>query len=496
MEKRDSEYEQRLSKVASLREGGTNPYPNDFSVEGKCGEIKERFDSVGSKELEAANETVTIAGRIMAIRNFGKASFVVMQDISGRLQIYVKKNMVGDDAYLIFKSCDVGDIIGVSGRLFRTRTDELTVEAAAFRLLSKSLRPLPEKWHGLKDVETRYRQRYLDMIMNPEVKETLLKRVAIIRMIRDFLDERGFLEVETPMMQPIPGGAAAKPFITHHNALGVDLYLRIAPELYLKRLVIGGIERAYELNRNFRNEGISTRHNPEFTMLEFYMAYADFNDLMALTEEMVASIAKEVVGSLEFEYQGEQVNLTPPWQRITFMDAIRKYGDADETIFTDKGAALSYAKSIGLDMPEGFSHGKVLLEIFEEVAESKFIEPTFITHYPLDVSPLSRKNDDDPSLVDRFELLICGREIANAFSELNDPVDQRERLLQQVKEKEVGDTEAHVMDEDFITALEYGMPPTAGEGIGIDRLVMLLTDAASIRDVILFPQLKPLGSDQ
>ena len=301
MEKLDSEYDQRLSKVAALRDGGVNPYPNDFTVENKCGEVKVRFDSVGSEELEAANETVTVAGRIMAIRNFGKASFVVIQDVSGRLQIYVKKNIVGDETYLIFKACDVGDIVGVSGRLFRTRTDELTVEAAAFRLLSKSLRPLPEKWHGLKDVETRYRQRYLDMIMNPDVKETLLKRVAIIREIRDFLDDRGFLEVETPMMQPIPGGAAAKPFITHHNALGIDLYLRIAPELYLKRLVIGGIERVYEINRNFRNEGMSTRHNPEFTMLEFYMAYADFNDLMALTEEMVASIAQKVVGSLEFE---------------------------------------------------------------------------------------------------------------------------------------------------------------------------------------------------
>ncbi|MFQ5329647.1 MAG: lysine--tRNA ligase, partial [Thermodesulfobacteriota bacterium] len=443
-----------------------------------------------------ASETVTSAGRIMAIRNFGKASFVVIQDVSGRLQTYVKKNIVGEETYLIFKACDVGDIVGVSGRLFRTRTDELTVEAAAFRLLSKSLRPLPEKWHGLKDVETRYRQRYLDMIMNPDVKETLLKRVAIIRMIRDFLNDRGFLEVETPMMQPIPGGAAAKPFITHHNALGVDLYLRIAPELYLKRLVIGGIERVYEINRNFRNEGISTRHNPEFTMLEFYMAYADFNDLMALTEEMVASIAREVVGSLEFEYQGEQVNLMPPWTRITFMDAIRKYCNADETIFTDKGAALAYARSIGVKMPDGYSHGKVLLEIFEEVAEEKLIEPTFVTHYPLDVSPLSRKNDDDPTLVDRFELFVCGREIANAFSELNDPVDQKERLLQQVKEKEVGDAEAHVMDEDFITSLEHGMPPTAGEGIGIDRLVMLLTDAASIRDVILFPQLKPSGQGQ
>jgi lysyl-tRNA synthetase class 2 len=315
-------------------------------------------------------------------------------------------------------------------------------------------------------------------------------------LIREFLNKKGFIEVETPMMQPIPGGAAARPFITHHNTLDIDLYLRIAPELYLKRLLIGGFERVYEINRNFRNEGISTQHNPEFTMLEFYMAYANFEDLMTLTEEMISSVTMDVVGGLEFEYQGHIIDITPPWQRITFGDAIRKYGDADEVIFTDKGKALSYAKSLGLDIPEAFSHGKVLLEIFEKVAESRFIQPTFVTHYPLDVSPLSRKNEEEPTLVDRFELLICGREIANAFSELNDPIDQKERLVQQLKEKEAGDTEAHEMDEDFITALEYGMPPTAGEGIGIDRLVMFLTNAASIRDVILFPQLRPLGGEK
>jgi len=496
VEKKDSEYQQRVAKLDELRAQEINPYPNDFTVKHSSGDIKERFDGMGSEELEGSDEVVAFAGRIMAVRNFGKAAFVVIQDGEGRLQAYVKKNIVGENTYALFKGCDVGDIVGITGKLFRTRTDELTVEAAELRLLSKALKPLPEKWHGLKDVETRYRQRYLDLIMNPEVKETLLKRVMIVRLIREFLNARGFLEVETPMMQPIPGGAAARPFITHHNALDIELYLRIAPELYLKRLVIGGIERVYEINRNFRNEGISTRHNPEFTMLEFYMAYADFNDLMALTEEMISSLAHEVVGSLAFEYQGEKVDLTPPWQRITFMDAIRRYSDADEAVFTDKGAALAFSKKIGLSLPEEFSHGKVLQEIFEEVAEQKFIEPTFITHYPLDVSPLSRKNDKDPTVVDRFELLICGREIANAFSELNDPIDQRERLCQQSKEREVGDTEAHLMDEDFVAALEYGMPPTAGEGIGIDRLVMLLTNAASIRDVILFPQLKPSGSNQ
>ncbi|MEE8185397.1 MAG: lysine--tRNA ligase [Thermodesulfobacteriota bacterium] len=496
MERKDSESEQRLARLKRLRERGIDPYPNDFKVQDGCREVKERFEGLSNEELEASSEKVTIAGRIMAIRGFGKAAFIVIQDSGGRFQVYIKKDLLGDETYELYKDFDVGDFIGVTGRVFRTKTNELTVEAGSLRLLSKSLRPLPEKWHGLKDVETRYRQRYLDLIANPEVKDLFLKRVKIIMLIREFLNKKGFIEVETPMMQPIPGGAAARPFITHHNALDIDLYLRIAPELYLKRLLIGGFERVYEINRNFRNEGISTQHNPEFTMLEFYMAYANFEDLMVLTEEMITSVAMKVVGSLEFEYQGQVIDMTPPWQRITFGDAIRKYGDGGEVIFTDKGEALSYARGLGLDIPEAFSHGKVLLEIFEKVAEHRFIKPTFITHYPLDVSPLSRKNEKEPTVVDRFELLICGREIANAFSELNDPIDQRERFLQQLKEKEAGDTEAHEMDEDFITALEYGMPPTAGEGIGIDRLVMFLTNAASIRDVILFPQLRPMAGER
>jgi lysyl-tRNA synthetase class 2 len=496
VERKNSEFEQRLARLKRLRERGIDPYPNDFKVHDSCSEVKERFEGLGNEELDASREKVTIAGRIMAIRGFGKAAFIAIQDGGGRFQVYVKKDLLGDETYELFNDCDVGDFIGVTGRVFRTKTNELTVEASDLRLLSKSLRPLPEKWHGLRDVETRYRQRYLDLIVNPEVKDLFLKRIKIIMLIREFLNKKGFIEVETPMMQPIPGGAAARPFITHHNTLDIDLYLRIAPELYLKRLLIGGFERVYEINRNFRNEGISTQHNPEFTMLEFYMAYANFEDLMTLTEEMISSVTMDVVGGLEFEYQGHIIDITPPWQRITFGDAIRKYGDADEVIFTDKGKALSYAKSLGLDIPEAFSHGKVLLEIFEKVAESRFIQPTFVTHYPLDVSPLSRKNEEEPTLVDRFELLICGREIANAFSELNDPIDQKERLVQQLKEKEAGDTEAHEMDEDFITALEYGMPPTAGEGIGIDRLVMFLTNAASIRDVILFPQLRPLGGEK
>ncbi len=487
------EYQRRLDRLEDLRRSGVNPYPNDFKAGDSCGGVRERFGELTKEDLESSGEKVTVAGRIMAVRDFGKASFMNIQDSSGRIQAYIKRNLAGEEVYKLYKGCDVGDIVGIEGKVFRTRTDELTIEVEAFRLLSKSLRPLPEKWHGLRDVETRYRQRYLDLIVNPDVKEIFLKRTRIMALIREFLNKRGFVEVETPMMHPIPGGAAARPFVTHHNTLDIDLYLRIAPELYLKRLVIGGFERVYEINRNFRNEGVSTQHNPEFTMLEFYMAYATYEDLMALTEEMISSIAMALHGTLVIEYQGQKVDLTPPWQRITVNGAIKEFGNTDDTIFEDKREALRYAGKIGLDLPEGFSHGKIIVEIFEKVAEHRFIQPTFVTHYPLDVSPLSRKSEDDPAVVDRFELLVCGREIANAFSELNDPVDQRERFVQQIREKEAGDTEAHLMDEDFVNALEYGMPPTAGEGIGIDRLVMLLANAASIRDVILFPQLKPPG---
>lgn len=491
MAEKIGELEQRLHKLQELQRMGINPYPNDFIAPTTAKKVIDLCGSLDKEALEAKNEKARLAGRIMAFRDFGKASFLHIQDRTGRIQVYVRKDLIGEDAYKIFRNFDVGDIIGVEGKIFRTKTNELTIEANGIRLLAKSLLPLPEKWHGLTDVETRYRQRYLDLITNSEVKDVFIKRTKIIRLIREFLNKRDFIEAETPMMQPIPGGAAARPFITHHNTLDVDLFLRIAPELYLKRLVIGGFERVYEINRNFRNEGISTQHNPEFTMLEFYQAYATYEDLMALTEEMISSIAMEICKTSQIEYQGQKIDLTPPWQRISVKDAILKYSDADEGIFTDKKKALVYAKKIGIDLPEAFSHGKILLEIFEKTAEHQFVQPTFITHYPLDVSPLSRKNEKDPSIVDRFELLICGREIANAFSELNDPVDQKERFMQQIKEKEAGDTEAHLMDEDFVTALEYGMPPTAGEGIGIDRLVMLLTNSASIRDVILFPQLRP-----
>jgi len=491
VEDRSSEFSQRVAKLSSLREAGVEPYPNDFKPLDTAEGINARFSSLSADELLASNDRfVVAAGRIVAKRDFGKASFIQIQDRTGRVQAYMKKDILGEEAYAIFKSCDLGDTVGVKGSLFRTRTGELTIEAASLELLAKGLHPLPEKWHGLTDVEARYRQRYLDLMVNPEVKEVFVKRSRIIKFIRDFLVAREFMEVETPMLQPIPGGAAARPFKTYHNALSMELFMRIAPELYLKRLVVGGFERVFEINRNFRNEGISTMHNPEFTMLEFYQSYATYEDLMDLTEELVSSLCLEINGSMKIDYQGAEVDFTPPWTRISVYDAIRKHSSAPEEIFTDKARAHAFSKELGLTIPEGFSHGKILIEIFEAVAEHRFFQPTFVTLYPLDVSPLSRKNAQDPTLVDRFELLVAGREIANAFSELNDPIDQKERFAAQLREKAAGDTEAHEMDEDFVRALEYGMPPTAGEGIGIDRLVMLMTNSPSIRDVILFPQLR------
>ena len=490
MEERSAEFKERLERVKTLRDMGVNPYPNDFSPQTTAGAVIKEYGGLNKETLEEDPRKVSIAGRIMAIRDFGKASFIHVQDRTGRLQAYIKRDVLGDAPYSVFKKCDVGDIIGLEGTLFRTRTNELTVEARGLKLLSKGLSPLPEKWHGLKDVEARYRQRYLDLMVNPGVKEVFLKRAAIVKFIRDFLSSKDFIEVETPMLQPIPGGAAARPFITHHNALDMELYMRIAPELYLKRLLVAGLERVFEINRNFRNEGTSTQHNPEFTMLEFYQAYATFTDLMDLTEEMIARLVEEIHGTMKIEYQGTALDFTPPWTRISVKDAILKYSNADEAIFSDKEKARSFAKEMGLEIPGGFSHGKVLIEIFEEAAEKEFVQPTFVTHYPLEVSPLARRNEIDPSVVDRFELLVAGREIANAFSEINDPMDQRERFLSQIKEREAGDTEAHLMDEDFVKALEYGMPPAAGEGIGIDRLVMILSDSPSIRDVILFPLLR------
>jgi lysyl-tRNA synthetase, class II len=479
---------QRRRKVDALWEAGINPYPNDFRPEHTSDQVKAAYGEV--QEIAENAATFVVAGRIIARRSFGKAAFIQLQDRKGRLQLYVKKDAVGDETFATFESFDIGDIIGASGWPFRTKTGELSLHVTSIRLLTKSLLPLPEKFHGLTDVETRYRQRYVDLIVNPEVREVFAKRSRVISLIRDFMVKHDFLEVETPMMQQIPGGATARPFVTHHNALDMELFLRIAPELYLKRLVVGGFDRVFEINRNFRNEGISIRHNPEFTMMEFYQAYATFNDLMDYTEELFCHVAQELLGTLEFSYQELPISFQRPWKRLTVKEAILEHGEIDAKALADRDLALAYARSIGLDLPDDIGYGKLITEIFEEVAETKLIQPTFITAYPTEVSPLSRKSDHDPEIVDRFELFCAGREIANAFSELNDPVDQKERFLAQVAAKDKGDEEAHYMDEDYIRALEYGLPPTAGEGIGIDRLVMLLTDSPSIRDVILFPQLR------
>lgn len=479
---------QRRRKVDTLWEEGINPYPNDFRPLHTSADLVAAWGNI--QEIPEKAQTFTVAGRIIARRSFGKAAFVQVQDRKGRMQLYVRKDEVGEEAFAAFDSFDIGDIIGASGYPFRTKTGELSLHVTEIRLLTKSLLPLPEKFHGLTDVETRYRQRYVDLIVNPDSRDVFIKRSKIVNVIRAFMTGHDFLEVETPMMQQIPGGATARPFVTHHNALDMQLYLRIAPELYLKRLVVGGFERVFEINRNFRNEGISVRHNPEFTMMEFYQAYATFEDLITFTEELLCHVAQEVLGTLEFTYQGMEISFKRPWKRLTVKEAILEYGDIDKKALEDRDLAYAYAKRIGLDLPADIGYGKLIMDIFEEVAEEKLIQPTFITAYPTEVSPLSRKNDADPEIVDRFEFYCAGREMANAFSELNDPVDQKERFLAQVALKAKGDEEAHYMDEDYIRALEYGMPPTAGEGIGIDRLVMLLTDSPSIRDVILFPQLR------
>jgi len=480
----------RKEKIEALAASGVETYPNDAKVTHLSGQLHETFGQMDNEALEKVTERFAIAGRVMAIRNFGKGAFVALQDRKGRIQAFIRKDKLGDEVFALFKTIDVGDIVHLTGRVIKTRTGELTVEADGLRLLTKCLRPLPEKWHGLTDVEIRYRQRYLDLVVNPNVKEVFEARSRIIQFIRTFLHDRDFLEVETPMMQPMAGGAMAKPFKTHHNALGQDLYLRIAPELYLKRLVVGGMERVFELNRNFRNEGVSTLHNPEFTMMEFYMAYATYEDLMTLTEELISSLVREIFGTLKISYQGTELDFTPPWRRVSVKEALVRYVGLDPAALEDREKALREAETRGVHVEDKEPLGKVLMAIFDEVVEGTLIQPTFVTHYPLEVSPLSRKNSKDPGIVDRFELYIHGREIANAFSELNDPADQKNRFLMQLEQREAGDEEAHGMDEDYITALEYGMPPTAGEGIGIDRLVMLLTDSPSIRDVILFPHMR------
>jgi len=484
--------QQRIDKLEKLRQLGVNPFANDFVPSETALDVVHRFGTVEKEELESYPAQVKVAGRLMSLRFFGKAAFAHLKDRTGQIQIYVRKDTISEDLFEIFKICDVGDFIGVEGKIFRTRTGELTVLVERLCLLTKSLRPLPEKWHGLKDVETRYRQRYVDLLVNGEVADTFKKRVKIIDGIRDFFKQRDFMEVETPMMQSVAGGATARPFVTHHNALDMDLFLRVAPELYLKRLVVGGFERVFEINRNFRNEGISIQHNPEFTMLEFYQAYATYLDLMQLTEELFASLAEQVCGSHNLIYQGQEIDLTPPWDHLTVIESIEMYGAVPAERLQTSDLLLQVLKDMDIEIEErDSSYGKLLMKIFDEIVESKLIQPTFITDYPVEISPLSRRNETNPAVTDRFELFIAGREMANAFSELNDPLDQRERFIQQVKEKEAGDEEAHQYDADYIRALEYGLPPTAGEGIGIDRLVMLLTDSPSIRDVILFPLLKP-----
>ncbi|MGD8916442.1 MAG: lysine--tRNA ligase [Syntrophobacterales bacterium] len=481
---------QRKQKAEELRQAGVELYPNDFRVQDRLADIKNRYEGKSEEVLEQEERIFVCAGRIMSMRSFGRATFMHIKDESGLLQIYVKRDLIGKEEYKLFKKMDIGDFVGVRGTVFCTNTGELTIMAQELRILSKSLRPLPEKWHGLRDVEIRYRQRYVDLIVNDSVREVFIKRSKIIQKIQSFMRVHGFIEVETPMMQPIPGGATARPFKTFHNALGIDLYLRIAPELYLKRLLVGGLERVFEINRNFRNEGISFQHNPEFTMLEFYQAYATYEDLIPFTEEMVCSIAQELNGSLKLTHQGKEIDLNRPWPRYSLKEALVIFGGLDSTEVEDETKLRTRAESLGVTAA-GQDSGKVITKLFDVLVEPKLEQPTFITHYPLDVSPLSRRNQVDPSLVDRFELFIAGYEIANGFSELNDPVDQKERFLQQVEARKAGDEEAHFMDEDYIRALEYGMPPAAGEGVGIDRLVMLFTDLPSIREVILFPHLRP-----
>ena len=490
MEKKTNVIQDRIKKADALRDMGVNLYPAGYDIDMTAAKAIEKFGQVDTKILEAQKETFSMAGRIMSLRNFGKACFIHIKDATGRIQAYIRRDNVGEDQYKIFKLMDVGDFVGMRGSFFRTRTDELTLLADEIHLLCKTMRPLPEKWHGLTDIEIRYRQRYLDLVVNDKVKEIFVLRSRIIQSIRDFFVQRDFLEVETPMMQPIPGGATAKPFKTYHNALGMDLYLRIAPELYLKRLVVGGLERVFEINRNFRNEGISVQHNPEFTMIEFYMAYATYGDLMTLTEELFSDVLQEVHGSHVIEYQNKTIDFTPPWKKISLFDALREMAGVNDEVITNIGAAKDFAGSKEIVLTKQDNLGKILAKIFDQLVEPHLIAPTFITGYPTEISPLSRRNDEDPDITDRFELFIGGREIANGFTELNDPIDQKERFLEQVALRESGDDEAQFMDDDYVRALEYGLPPTAGEGIGIDRLVMLLSDSPSIRDVIFFPQMR------
>jgi lysyl-tRNA synthetase class 2 len=482
---------QRRAKLDALRAEG-NAFPNDFRRNAVAGELHAEYDDRENDTLEAEPVRVKVAGRMMAKRVMGKASFVQLQDMSGRIQLFLQRDALPDGVYQAFKGWDVGDIIGAEGALFKTKTGELSVRTESIHMLTKSLRPLPEKFHGLADMEIRYRQRYVDLIMNDVSRKTFRMRSHIVQYIREYLNKLDYLEVETPMMQAIPGGATARPFSTFHNALDMDLFLRIAPELYLKRLVVGGYEKVYEINRNFRNEGLSTRHNPEFTMLEFYQAYADYHDLMNLTEDLLRGMAKDLHGTTVIEYQGSQYDFGRPFQRISVRDSILQFNpDLTAADIDDLESARAVADNLKIPVKDSYGLGKIQIEIFEKTVEGRLDDPTFITAYPTEVSPLARRNDNDPFVTDRFEFFVGGREIANGFSELNDAEDQAERFRQQVVDKDAGDLEAMHYDADYIRALEHGMPPTAGEGIGIDRLVMLFTDSPSIRDVLLFPHMRP-----
>lgn len=452
--------------------------------------LEEEAQAKGEELAHDAGPKHRLAGRIRTIRIMGKASFAHMMDESGQIQVYVKVNEVGDDSYQLFKTLDIGDIIGVEGTVFRTKRGEVTLSVESFTLLSKALRPLPDKWHGLKDVELRYRQRYVDLIVNPEVREVFVKRSQALQAIREFLTQKGFLEVETPVLHPIAGGATAKPFVTYHNTLEMNLYLRIAPELYLKRLIVGGFDKVFELGKNFRNEGISTKHNPEYTSLELYQAYVDYHEMMRITENLIAYVAQEVTGETKIVYQGKEIDLTPPWPRVTMEDSLKEYAGIDFSQVQSDADAVALARKQGLEVKDSATRGEILALLFEERVEDKLIQPVFITHHPVEVSPLAKRNPDKPGITDRFEPFINGWEIANGFSELNDPLDQRQRFEKQMEARAEGDEEAHMMDEDFLTALEIGLPPTGGLGIGVDRMLMLLTDSPSIRDVLLFPHMR------
>lgn len=473
----------RLDKLEELRDTGIDPFGTRFERDSNAQQILDNFEAMEGQK-------VRLAGRIISKRRHGKAGFANLRDISGDIQLYFRKDDIGESKYELFKKLDIGDILGIDGFVFRTQKGEISVHIENLTYLSKSLNPLPEKWHGLKDIEMRYRQRYVDLIVNPEVRSVFIKRSQIIKEIRKYLDEKGFLEVETPMMQPIAGGAAARPFITYHNTLDMDLYLRIAPELYLKRLLVGGMEQVYEINRSFRNEGIDTKHNPEFTMLELYQAYADYEVMMDLTENLITTVVDKVFGTLVVEFEEQEIDFTPPWKRITMLEAITECTGLDFNLIKTDEDARQAAIHMGLGVEPHQTRGEIINEVFEAFVEKTLIQPIFIYGHPVELSPLAKRNAENPQFTDRFEVYIMQREIANAFSELNDPLDQRERFQKQVEKRASGDAEAHMMDEDYVNALEYGMPPAGGLGIGIDRLVMLLTDSSSIRDVILFPTLR------